>query len=159
MTCQTQDTEAICAVELIAGRGLDGLSGALAALMNEAMRLERERHLGAGLYERKEERRGYANGYKPGTMNTRVGALSLQVPQVREGGFYPQSLDKALRSERALKLALAQMHLEVVSARKVARITEQLCGFEVRSTEVSHCAARLDTELEAWRERALGAYP
>lgn len=159
MTCQTQDTQALSAVELIAERGLEGVPEALAALINEAMRLERERHLGAGLYERNEDRRGYANGYKPKTMNTRMGALPLRVPQVREGGFYPQSLDKGLRSERALKLALAQMYVEGVSTRKVARITEQLCGFEVSSTEVSRCAALLNTELHAWRERDLGAYP
>lgn len=158
MTYQAQDTEALSAVELIAERGMEGLPDALAALINEAMRLERERHLGAGPYERNEERRGYANGYKPKTMKTRMGALALRVPQVREGGFYPQALDKGMRSERALKLALAQMYVEGVSTRKVARITEELCGFEVSSTEVSRCAALLDTELTAWRERPLGAY-
>lgn len=159
MTCHQQDTESPSAVELIAERGLDGLPDALAALINEAMRVERERHVGAGRYERSDARRGYANGYKTRTMKTRMGALELRVPQVREGGFYPQSLDKGLRSERALKLALAQMYVEGVSTRKVARITEQLCGFEVSSTEVSRCTALLDEELAAWRERDLGVYP
>ena len=159
MTYQIQDTESLSAVELIAERGMEGLPDALAALINEAMRIERERHLRAGSYERNQVRRGYANGYKPKTMKTRMGALPLQVPQVREGGFYPQSLDKGVRSERALKLALAQMYVEGVSTRKVARITEELCGFEVSSSEVSRCAALLDTELTAWRERPLGAYP
>jgi len=146
-------------VELIAERGLEGLPDAMAALINEAMRVERDRHVGAGRYERSDDRRGYANGYKTRTMKTRMGALELRVPQVREGGFYPQSLDKGLRSERALKLALAQMYVEGVSTRKVARITEQLCGFEVSSTEVSRCTALLDEELNAWRERDLGIYP
>jgi transposase-like protein len=159
MTCRIQDTESVSAVELIAERGLEGLPDAMAALINEAMRVERDRHVGAGRYERSDDRRGYANGYKTRTMKTRMGALELRVPQVREGGFYPQSLDKGLRSERALKLALAQMYVEGVSTRKVARITEQLCGFEVSSTEVSRCTALLDEELNAWRERDLGIYP
>lgn len=159
MTCRVQDTESLSAVELIAERGLEGLPDAMAALINEAMRVERDRHVGAGRYERSDDRRGYANGYKARTMKTRMGALALRVPQVREGGFYPQSLDKGLRSERALKLALAQMYVEGVSTRKVARITEQLCGFEVSSTEVSRCTALLDEELTAWRERDLGEYP
>lgn len=89
----------------------------------------------------------------------RVGALNLAVPQVREGGFYPQSLYKGLRSERALKRALAQMYVTGVSTRKIARVTQELCGFEVSSSEVSRCAAALDDELSAWRERPLGAYP
>ncbi len=113
-------------MELIAQQGLETLPEALSALINEAMRIERERHLGAGPYERTEARNGYANGYKPRTLNTRMGVLDLRIPQVREGGFYPQSLDRGLRSERALKLALAQMYVEGVSTRKVARITVEL---------------------------------
>lgn len=159
MTCRLQDRGELSAVELIAQRGMEALPEALSALINQAMRLERERHLGVGAYERSEDRRGYANGFKPKQVKTRMGALALSVPQVREGGFYPQSLEKGLRSERALKLALAQMYVEGVSTRKVARITEELCGFEVTSSQVSRCAALLDEELSAWRERPLGAYP
>lgn len=158
MACREKNNGALSAVELIAERGLEGLPEALTMLIDTAMRLERERHLGVESYERSEQRRGYANGYKPKTVKTRVGELTLAVPQVREGGFYPQSLEKGLRSERALKLALAEMYVSGVSTRKVARITEQLCGFEVSSTQVSRCAAMLDEELAAWRSRALGAY-
>lgn len=78
---------------------------------------------------------------------------------VRHGGFYPQSLEKGMRSERALKLALAQMYIEGVSTRKVAAITEQLCGFEVSSAQVSRAAAELDDILEQWRQRPLGRCP
>src|SRR5699024_9991506 len=159
MTCHDQDNGVNTAVELIAERGLDGLGDAVSMLINEAMRLERERHLAATPYERTVQRRGYANGYKPKTVKSRIGALDLAVPQVRDGGFYPASLDKGLRSERALKLALAEMYVAGVSTRKVARITEQLCGFDVSSTEVSRCAAALDEDLTAWRQRSLGAYP
>lgn len=159
MTCQVQDSEGLSAVELIAVHGLEALPQAVAALINEAMRVEREHHLGAAAYERSEARCGYANGYKARTLKTRMGALDLRVPQVREGGFYPSSLERGLRSERALKLALAQMYVEGVSTRKVARITEELCGFEVSSTEVSRCATLLDEELSAWRSRPLEAYP
>ena len=159
MACQRQDNEAVAAAQLIAERGLEGLGDAVSMLINEAMRLERERHLAAAPYERSPQRTGYANGYKPKTVKSRIGALELAVPQVREGGFYPTSLERGLRSERALKLALAEMYVSGVSTRKVARVTEQLCGFEVSSTEVSRCAQALDDELMAWRERPLGAYP
>jgi putative transposase len=78
------------------------------------------------------------------------------VPQLREGGFYPQALEKGLRSKRALKLALAEMYMQGVSTRKVAAITEQLCGVEVSSSKVSAAAvsaaaAQLDPLLENWR--------
>ena len=85
--------------------------------------------------------------------------MEFAVPQVRDSGFYPSSLEKGLRSERALKLALAEMYVRGVSTRKVAKITEQLCGFEVTSTQVSRAAKELDEVLEQWRNRPLGTYP
>jgi transposase-like protein len=145
--------------ELLEAHGFDGLAEALTVLLNETMKIERARHLQAGLYERTGERQGYANGYKPKTVKTRLGALPLMVPQVREGDFYPSTLEKGLRSERALKLALAEMYVQGVSTRKVAEITEQLCGFAISSSEVSRAAQALDEQLSAWRERQLGAYP
>lgn len=115
--------------------------------------------MGSRRGERSDERRGYANGYKPKTVQTRVGALDFDIPQVRDSSFYPSSLEKGLRSERALKVALAEMYVQGVSTRKVAKITEQLCGFEVTSTQVSRAARELDEVLEQWRKRPLGAYP
>lgn len=76
----------------------------------------------------------------PKTDKTRVGSMTFAVPQVRDGGFYPSSLDKGIRSERALKLALVEMYVQGVSTRRVAQITEQLCGFEVSSSQVSRAA-------------------
>lgn len=64
-----------------------------------------------------------------------------------------------MRSERALTLALAEMYVQGVSTRKVKVITEQLCGVDVSSSQVSRAAAEMDSELEKWRERPLGEYP
>lgn len=146
-------------LELLASDGLDGTSEALRLLLNAAMRLEREKHLGAAAYERSEQRRGYANGFKPKTVQSRSGAFTVDVPQVRNGDFYPSSLEKGIRSERALKLALAEMYVQGVSTRKVAAITEELCGFEISSSQVSRLSKELDVALEAWRTRPLGSFP
>ena len=88
-----------------------------------------------------------------------MGPITFQVPQVRKGDFYPSSLEKGTRSERALKLALAEMYVQGVSTRKVAAaITKELCGVNVSSTQVSQAAVELDAQLEAWRNRELGRY-
>ncbi len=145
-------------LELFTSEGLGGMSKAVKILMNAAMLLEREKYLGAASHERTEERRGYANGFKPKTINTRIGQLELAIPQTRDGQFYPNSLEKGLRSERALKLSLAEMYIQGVSTRKVAKITEELCGFNVSSTQVSNATKLLDEELERWRNRPLGCF-
>ena len=146
-------------LEAIASQGLDGLPELIRVMINTAMQAERQQYLKAEPYQRTAEREAHANGYKPKTMRTRVGEITFAVPQVRQGGFYPQALEKGLRSERALTLALAEMYVQGVSTRKVKAITEQLCGTSVSSDMVSQAAIRLDTELEKWRERPLGEYP
>lgn len=145
-------------LEQIAEQGLEAIPDMIRTLVNAAMQLERQAYLGAAPYERTAERRDHANGFKPKTVATRMGQVTFDVPQARHGSFYPQSLEKGLRSERALKLALAEMYIQGVSTRKVAAITEKLCGFEVSSTQVSQATAALDTQLQAWRERPIGIY-
>ncbi len=138
------------------GAGTDGIKPVLELLFNAAMKVEREQFLGAGAHERSDDRKGYANGYKPKEVQTRMGALELAVPQVRGLGFYPQSIEKGSRSERALKVAIAQMYLEGVSTRRVQDITEKLCGYEVSSTQVSRVTAELDGHFEQFRNRPIG---
>jgi transposase-like protein len=158
MTYQNDCTLPTEFLEQIAEQGLAVLPELIATVVNSAMQLERQRHIGVAPYERSEGRRGQANGYKAKTVATRVGKITFDVPQVRDGNFYPQALEKGLRSERAFKLALAEMYVQGVSTRRVAAITEELCGFAVSSTQVSQATASLDEQLQAWRNRPLGRY-
>ncbi len=137
-------------------QGLDGIPELLRIIINQAMQAERSKYLQAGDYERTEERTGHANGYKPKTVRTKVGEITFSVPQVREGGFYPNALEKGLRSERAFVMALAEMYVQGVSTRKVKAITEELCGIEISAMQVSRATAQLDAVLQEWRERPLG---
>lgn len=158
MAQQDQDSSIFDAVELLKNNGFDGLAEAVTVLINTAMSAERSEYLGARPYERTQDRRGYANGYKAKTVKTRLGQLPLRVPQTRDGEFYPQSLEKGLRSERALLLSIAEMYVQGVSTRRVKKIVEELCGMDVSSTQVSRAATELDGLLSAWRARPLGQY-
>lgn len=143
------------AVQLLADNGFEGMANAMQILFNEAMKLERTEYIGAEPYQRTDQRRDYANGYKSKTVSSRLGKLNLEIPQTRDGDFYPSALERGERSERALKLAVAEMYVQGVSTRKVAKITSELCGLDVSSTQVSRAAKLLDEELEIWRNRPL----
>ena len=145
-------------IELLAEQGFEGLPEAITALLNQAMLVERMKHLNAEPYERTAERNGYANGFKSKQIKSRVGQLALRVPQVRDSDFYPSVLEKGLRSERALRLAVAEMYVQGVSTRRVKEITEKLCGLELSSMDVSRAAKTLDETLSKWRKRPLGNY-
>jgi transposase-like protein len=159
MTHPTQFSGCHEAIQLIAEHGFDGLAEAIEVLLNEVMKIERCEALGAAPYQRTEQRRGHANGYKDKTVHTRVGDLHLDVPQARNVDFYPQALERGIRSERALTAALAEMYVQGVSTRKVSKIVHELCGHEVSSSTVSRLTGQLDEELQRWRERPLGDVP
>jgi putative transposase len=159
MRVETHPLEAAYAALLT--HGLDGAGEALRILVNEASKIERAQHLNAHPYERSEERSGYANGFKPKTIMTRLGEVTFDVPQVRDSSFYPSALERGSRTEQALNLALAEMYVQVVSTRKVCDILVKLLGPEVSisSTQVSRAAEKLDAGLAAWRERPLDETP
>ena len=135
-----------------------GFAPLLECLLNGLMQLQRQHHLGAAPYERTETRQDYANGYKERTFGSCCGPIQLRIPQARNGDFYPGCLEKGLRSDRALKTAVAEMYINGVATRRVEAITKELCGFEVSSTQVSRMTKLLDEELQKWRERPLRAF-
>jgi len=101
---------------------------ALAQLVESAIQqvLEAQvsEHLGADRYERADERGGYRNGYRDRQLYTRVGPITLRVPQTREGGFSSDIFSRYRRSEQAFVLGLMEMVVNGVSTRKVTEITE-----------------------------------
>ena len=129
MTCQNDCSQFDLAMELLITNGFEGVADTIGILMNSAMQIERSRHLQANPYERTANRRDYANGYKPKTMKTRFGEVQLEIPQTRTSDFYPQSLERGLRSERALKLAVAEMYVQGVSTRKLRKLPRNFAAF------------------------------
>ena len=106
-------------LQLLTDEGSEAFAASLGILVNEAMRAERSAVLQAQPFERTEARTGYANGFKPKTLTTRLGPITFAVPQVRgDLDFYPSALEKGVRREQALKLALAEMDVQGVSTRK-----------------------------------------
>ena len=157
MTHNLQSTLIEDVMEALSEHDSEGIARALSIILNAAMQTERQQALGAAPYERSEERKGHASGFKDKTLLSRVGKIQLKVPQVRgELEFYPSSIEKGIRSERALKLAIAEMYINGVSTRRVSEIVEKLCGAEISSTQVSKAAQLLDEEIEAWRNREIG---
>lgn len=137
----------------------DVLRTLVGTLVQETIRAEFDRFLGARPYERTPERRGLRNGTYPRTLKTRVGALSLAIPRDRAGGFRPSLFAKYERSEQALVLAMIEMYFHGVSTRKVNAIVDQLCGTTVSASEVSALTRKLDATLTTWRERRLAEVP
>lgn len=148
--------------ELLPGllNGQDGLAKLVEVVLNQILEAQVTESLGADRHERSEERLGYRNGYRPRTLYTRVGPVTLQVPQTRDGSFSTDIFKRYQRSEQAFVLALMEMVVNGVSTRKVSAITEELCGASFSKSTVSSLCAGLDPRVRAFNERRLeGEYP
>jgi len=158
MTEHVNDTLSDETINTLLQNGLfEGIPLIAEMLANAAMILERAHHLKVGAYERGAARDGQANGFKPRGLQTSFGKLNLNVPQVRGSSepFQSSLFEKGCRTDRSLKVAIAEMYLQGVSTRRVTAVMEKLCGMEVTSSQVSRLTAELDVEFELWRTRLL----
>jgi len=140
--------------------GQNGLAKLVETVLNQILEAQVAEALGADRHERSDERQGYRNGYRARTLYTRVGPLTLLVPQTRDGSFSTDIFKRYQRSEQAFVLALMEMVVNGVSTRKVSVITEELCGASFSKSTVSSLCAGLEPRVRAFNERRLeGEYP
>jgi putative transposase len=142
--------------ELFIGNSRDaGIAKLLESVLNQVLQAQVTEQLAAEPYERTEERQAYRNGAYPRQMTTRVGGISLEVPRIRGDKFSTKLFSRYQRNEQALVLALMEMVVNGVSTRKVAQITEELCGKQFSKSTVSDLCKNLDPLVNAWNNRSL----
>lgn len=137
----------------------NGLATLVEEVLNQILDAQASEQVGAQRYERSEDRVAYRNGYRPRQLYTRIGPLTLRVPQMRDGQFSTEIFSRYQRSEQALVLSLMEMVVNGVSTRKVTKITEALCGASFSKSTVSQLCLALDGRVSAFNERELGAFP
>jgi len=139
----------------------NGLAKLIESVLNQVLEAQVSESLQAEPYERNDERAGYRNGYRTRQLYTRVGPISLRVPQTRNGAFSTEIFKRYQRSEQAFVLALMEMVVNGVSTRKVSKITEELCGASFSKSTVSQLCTGLDARVSAFNERRLDeqSYP
>lgn len=138
----------------------DALKKLMQTLLQEVLEAEMDEALHAGKGERTAGRLGYRSGHYGRTLVTRVGKLELRVPQDRQGRFSTELFERYQRSEKALVAALLEMYVQGVATRRVAAITEELCGHSFSASAISTINQKLDAELTRFMSRRLEeAYP
>ena len=136
-----------------------GIAKLVETTLNQILDAQATEHIGASRYERSQDRVAYRNGYRSRQIYTRIGQLALRVPQLRDGQFCTEIFGRYQRSEQALVLSLMEMVLNGVSTRKVAKITDELCGTSFSKTTVSRLCMALDEKVHAFNKRQLGCFP
>src|SRR4051812_9378509 len=125
--------------------------------VQELMEAEVSAQIGAGRYERTDERSTQRNGYRPRLWDTRAGSLELQIPKLRPCRNFPSWLEPRRRAEQALVAVIAEAYVQGVSTRKVEAVVQALGISGISKSDVSRLAAALDAQVDAFRSRRLDA--
>lgn len=142
--------------QLFIGNAKDsGVNKLLESVLNQVLKAQVTEQINAENYERTDDRKAYRNGNYPHQLTTRVGAITLHVPRLRDGKFSTELFSRYQRSEQAFVLALLEMVVNGVSTRKVSLVTEELCGTSMSKSTVSELCKRLDPIVIAWNTRPL----
>jgi putative transposase len=143
-------------VALRAGGGLDVVREALALVLQALIETEAAQQIGAGRYERSEQRTAYRNGNRARLLSTKAGDVELKIPKLREGSFFPALLEPRRRIDRALLAVVMEAYVHGTSTRKVDDLVKAL-GVDagISKSEVSRICSELDAEVTAFRSRSL----
>ena len=134
---------------VLGDEGMTGLARALVeACANEIMPAEAD-----ALFEATGTVR---NGYRERELETQCGTLTLRIPKLRAGSYFPESLiERWGRVDRAVICAASEAYALGVSTRKVGRVLERMGAASLSKDRVSRICAELDAEVAALRARDL----
>jgi putative transposase len=136
----------------------DRIRTATETLYQELIDAEASAFIGAEPYERNSERTALRNGSRPRTLTTTAGDLSLKIPKLRQGSFFPALLERRRRIDQALFAVVMEAYLHGVSTRKVDDLVKALgADTGISKSEVSRICADLDVEVAAFRDRDLSS--
>ena len=135
--------------------GGDLMRRLLGGMLQAVVDAEATAHIGAGLHERSETRTTQRNGTRDKTVTTAAGDLTVKIPKVRTGSFFPALLAPRKRIDVALHAVVMQAYVEGVSTRRVDDLVIAMGGTRISKSEVSRICAQLDADVGAWRTRAL----
>jgi putative transposase len=98
-----------------AGGGEDTLRDAMTLVLQELIELEASEVIGAGRYERTDERTTHRNGSRTRVLSTKAGDVKLHIPKLREGSFFPALLEPRRRIDRALWAVIMEAYVHGVT--------------------------------------------
>jgi len=144
-------------LEALKAAGVDDRIRLAAQNMYQALiDAEAEGVIGAGFWERTENRTAVRNGSRPRTLSTTAGDLELRIPKLRTGSFFPSLLERRRRIDQALFAVVMEAYLHGVSTRKVDDLVKALgADTGISKSEVSRICKDLDAEVAAFRDRSL----
>jgi|CXWK01.1.fsa_nt_gi putative transposase len=139
------------------GEGTDLVRELAEWALQQLIEAEATEKIGAGPYERSDQRSKERHGHRPRIVSTKAGDLEVAIPKLRKGSFFPEVLERRRRVDQALYAVIMEAYVNGVSTRSVDNLVAAM-GVEagISKSEVSRICERLDERVAAFRGRTLG---
>lgn len=123
-------------------------------VLQRLIELAAEIRCGAGKHERGDDPTNQRNSYRPRTLETRAGSLSLRVPKLRSGTYVPSILEPRKLAEQALVAVVQEARVKGVSTRKVDDFIQAMGMTGISKSQVSRLCMELDERVAAFLSRS-----
>ena len=150
----TDDTMPLLDALLKRGGG-DFLKDVAEEVLGRLMAYDVEGQIGAGRYERNEERTTQRNGYRHRAFDTRLGTLDLKIPKLRKGSYFPGFLEPRRTTEQALVAVIQEAWIQGVSTRKVDDLVQAMGMSGISKSQVSELCKGIDVRVNSFMERPI----
>ena len=86
------------------------------------------------------------NGYRERKLTTSVGEITMRIPKLRMGSYFPDDvIERYSRTDRAVVAAVAEMYATGISTRKIGKVAGKVGVRKIGASQVSRiCEARDD---------------
>ena len=150
----TDDTMPLLDALLKRGGG-DFMKDLAEEVLGRLMAYDVEGQIGAGRYERSEERTTQRNGYRHRAFDTRLGTLDLKIPKLRKGSYFPGFLEPRRTTEQALVAVIQEAWIQGVSTRKVDDLVQAMGMSGISKSQVSELCKGIDVRVNSFLERPI----
>jgi len=136
------------------------LAEILTDAIQELIEAELTARIGAEPGERALSRTNQRNGHRDKLLSTPAGDITVGIPKLRKGSFFPELLEPRRRIDKALWAVIMTAYITGTSTRKVDDLVKALgCDTGISKSSVSRICKHIDADVSVLRNRDLGHQP
>src|SRR3981189_545994 len=135
--------------------GGDFLKELAEAVLQRLMEFDVEGRIGAGRYERSDERTTQRNGFRERSYDTRLGTLELKIPKLRKGSYFPAFLEPRKLAEKALTAVVQEAYIQGISTRSVDDLVKAMGMEGISKSQVSRLCGEIDERVQTFLNRPI----
>lgn len=124
-------------------------------LIKQMLEAEMDNHLGYTKYERPSEKKNSRNGFSKKSLKSSLGEVDLEIPRDRNSEFEPIIVKKHQNKIGEFEEKILSMYASGMTTRDISEHIQEIYGFEISATAISHITDKVKELMLEWQNRTL----